>query len=369
MASTLGSRCFCLLSFLCALQARSDVDVAEPTCAADGTCAAVQPKLSARLHPMYMSLIKEYPFQPVMNDRGKYVNIILVRSPFRGRHHFDLFKKYEKEILFIGMCSFEDYPLPPRNPYSGKFPKDTYVGMFPGFLHMFREPEQIFPPHVKLLLMSQSDFALPHPLDKPAKKIYDFTFSGSDQDVANDCEGWSSFAKNWTFVKKALKVMCKEYKLTGVLVATKDKQNKSACSIPKSCKGKIIQTPFLPQNEYFEYLVQGKFAFLPQIHDASPRVTTQALIHDVPLLMNRNIRGGWKYVNEKTGEFFNDMSDFRTSLETILSRLDQYAPREWVTKNYGDEISGARLKQFIEEHFSQRVKLPKGTRLLFPTGA
>ena len=32
----------------------------------------------------------------------------------------------------------------------------------------------------------------------------------------------------------------------------------------------------------------------------------QALALDVPLLMNRNIIGGWKYVNEKTGEFFND---------------------------------------------------------------
>ena len=40
---------------------------------------------------------------------------------------------------------------------------DKYVGMFPGFLHMMH-PEEAkiqFPPHVKTLLMSQSDFNLP----------------------------------------------------------------------------------------------------------------------------------------------------------------------------------------------------------------
>ena len=55
-----------------------------------------------------------------------------------------------------------------------------------------------------------------------------------------------------------------------------------------------------------------------QVHDASPRVSTQALIHDVPLLMNRHISGGWKYMNDRTGEFFSDITDFREALEAIL---------------------------------------------------
>ena len=47
-------------------------------------------------------------------------------------------------------------------------------------------------------------------------------------------------------------------------------------------------------------------------------IATQALAHDVPLLMNKHISGGWKYINELTGEFFTDMSDFRQQLEKIL---------------------------------------------------
>merc|ERR1711972_256802 len=156
--------------------------------------------------------------------------------------------------------------------------------------------------------------------------------------------------------------MCEEFQLTGVLVATKNKAGTKAYTIPDSCKGKMIQTTYLAkQSDYFAYLKQSRFAFLPQIHDASPRVSTQALSHDVPLLMNRNIMGGWKYVNNQTGEFFHDMSDFRQSLERILHKADTpggYEPRKWVLEHYGNKHSGARLLKFVQEHFSDRVILP-----------
>jgi len=330
--------------------------------------------LPLRPHPKLMTLCREnYAFQPCRTLRNVVVNIILVRAPMHNRET-KLYEQYKDEILFIGISSFEDFPLPPANPFSGKFPADTYVGKFPGFLHMMH-PEQakeVFSPHVKLLLMSQSDFSLPWPTLQSPEKIYDFTLSGSDQDVERDCVGWSSFAKNWSFVKESLEVMCGEYNMTGVLVATKNKQGTKACTIPKSCKGKMLQTTFLPQHKYFDYLQRSHFAYLPQIHDASPRVSTQALALDVPVLMNENIAGGWKYVNDKTGEFFHDMSNFRESLERIRRNAKipgHYTPRKWVTKRYGDKQSGARLMNWIVENFSDRVRLPPGTKGLVPSGA
>ena len=123
--------------------------------------------------------------------------------------------------------------------------------------------------------MSQSDFSLPGPHQAEEKK-YDFVLSGSDQDVWRDCVGWSSFAKNWSFVKEALEMMCGEFKLKGVLVATRAKSGDKKCSIPKSCDGLITQTRYLDQNEFFKYQWQSKWAWLPQMHDASPRVSSQA---------------------------------------------------------------------------------------------
>ena len=118
---------------------------------------------------------------------------------------------------------------------------------------MMHHPEQHFPPHVKTILMSQSDFDLPNPkvatLDAPKK--YDFTYAatwplGPQPDSV--CDGWSGYCKNWSFVKEALHVLCGEKNLTGVLVATRDKNDPDiACEIPASCEGKITQTTFIDQ--------------------------------------------------------------------------------------------------------------------------
>ncbi|KAL7535528.1 hypothetical protein ACHAXR_006545, partial [Thalassiosira sp. AJA248-18] len=118
----------------------------------------------------------------------------------------------------------------------------------------------------------------------------------------------------------------------------------------------------------------ARWAFLPQISDASPRVSTQALAMNIPLLLNRNIMGGWKYLLEgETGEFFHDMSDFKDSLRKILDntrgRENPYKPLEFIKKNYGNVNSGRRLLEFVKEHWGDRVKLPNGTKALIPTGA
>ena len=250
----------------------------------------------AHLHPDYFRITERYAFQPIMtNENNVYVNVIGVRSPFRGKDDEALYRFYQDEILFLGISSFEAFPLPPPNPYSAKFDKDYYIDMFPGFLHMMHKPEEHFPPTTKTILMSQSDFNLDGPENyykqhnMKEEKIYDFVYSGGDQDVLNDCVGWASYNKNFSFVREALEVMCSdEFNVTGVLVANKDKKDTRACTIPKACEGKIVQTTFLAdQNKFFDYLSKARWAFLPQVCDASPRVSTQALSMNIPLLMNQ----------------------------------------------------------------------------------
>ena len=51
--------------------------------------------------------------------------------------------------------------------------------------------------------------------------------------------------------------MCSpKYNVTGVLVANKNKAGTKACTIPKSCEGKIVQTSFLDQSKFFGYLAK-----------------------------------------------------------------------------------------------------------------
>jgi len=175
--------------------------------------------------------------------------------------------------------------------------------------------------------------------------------------------------------------MCSdEFNVTGVLVANKDKKDTRACTIPKACEGKIVQTTFLAdQNKFFDYLSKARWAFLPQVCDASPRVSTQALSMNIPLLMNQNIMGGWKYMDEGVksglpiGEYFHDMSNFKDSLRRILDNTrgnnSPYKPLQFVKSNYGNERSGRRLYDFIKKNFGDRVHFPPGTTRLIPTGA
>ena len=341
------------------------------------------------VHPGYLDIFQKYNgFQQVRNQKGELVNIILVKKPMEQPIAWQLVEQYGKDILFMGISSFEAFPLSSPNPYSQTFSNNLYRNVFPAWLTMMRNPEEYFGVpnnnnnnnnNTRAILLSQSDFQLDGPLafgkryETIFPKKYDFVYSGTDQNVLQGCRGWASFAKNWTFMLEALEVMCSpEFNLTGVLIANKDKSGNVACWIPESCRDKVVQTTFLPnQTELYEYTVQSHFMMVPNVYDASPRVVSQSLALNVPVLMNRHIIGGWKYLNEETGEFFTDMSDFAVQLRKIVDKSRQrlYHPRDYMEANYGDAKSGKKWLDFVQKHFADRVKLPPGTEYLVPSGS
>lgn len=321
-------------------------------------------------HPAYEQLVKLPPFQPVHNENGENVNIIMVRSAFSDKAFEELYHRFKKDILFLGVMSYEAFPFPSPNPRSFQYPRDKYLGMFPGWLNMYRD--NLLPANVKVLNMSQSDFTLPD-IDYEEEvavgqhlKRFDFAYVMSDLNTTTgECDSWGAYAKNWSFVRDyALDILCGELDMTGVLMVTKDAKSGKSCDIPPACRGKVVQTPFLPQAQVFDYMRQSRFLFLPQVWDASPLVATQALTLNVPLVVNKNIVGGWKYVNNKTGMFFHDHSDLRDSVEHLMANLDQYEPRKHVLEKYGDKNAGVKLRKFVEENFGDRVKLPPGDLLI-----
>ena len=92
--------------------------------------ACVSNPKTAHLHPDYFKIIERYAFQPVMNQNSEYVNIIMVRAPFRGKDDEALYQFYKDDILFLGISSFESYPLNSCNPHSGgKHQPDYYVSI------------------------------------------------------------------------------------------------------------------------------------------------------------------------------------------------------------------------------------------------
>ena len=143
--------------------------------------------------------------------------------------------------------------------------------------------------------------------------------------------------------------------------------NGNSCEIPPPCRGKVLRVGYVNYYESLDYMRQSRFLFVPAVYDASPRVITEAMSLNVPVLMNENIVGGWKYICKETGVFFSGISSLKGSVVELMSNLNTYTPRSYIQQHYGRQISGKQLKGFVEKFFDHRVKLPKKSNLLIPT--
>lgn len=306
----------------------------------------------------------------VYDDKGNLVNIAFAVAPFNGNTDNENYNKYKDKILFLGMTSYLEFPNVVSNPqdlYSDKNNdtwKFNYTKKIKGWLHCFRNPSQIFPSDVKLSLISESDFG-DYKIIKPnknVKKKYDFIYICHKLDAdSKECkDDWVAYNKNWNLMKECLNILCSKYKYKGLLVG------RSGCDISEKCNNLIETTEKLEWDELLKKYNESKMLIVPNIHDASPRVVTEAMCMNLPVLMNKNILGGWKYINNKTGEFFNDISDFEVNMNKIVNNLNKYKPRKYFINNYGIINSGKKLLNFVRTNFGNRVNLRKDCKYLTP---
>ena len=225
--------------------------------------------------------------------------------------------------------------------------KYKYFDLVRGWCHCFRNPEQYFKDtQIPRILLSESDFAnylnlKPDPL---IEKKYDFIYIClKDNDTCDD--GWQSYNRNWELGKKCIDIMCNKYNLKGLLVG------RINCQLPSGCHQLMELTDKMVYSDFIKMYNQCRFIFLPNQTDASPRVLTEAMCFDLPALVNYDIVGGWKYINDQTGELFVNEHDFDGALSKFLNRLNgnQYKPREYFSNNYGIRNSGSQLLEFIKQ--------------------
>ena len=125
---------------------------------------------------------------------------------------------------------------------------------------------------------------------------------------------------------------------------------RSNCKLLNDYGNLCIMKDFMSQKELIKTYQQSKCLILPNTVDASPRILSEALSCDCRCLVNYNILGGWKYVNENTGEFFTNKNDFEQSMLKLFNNYDKYNPSEYFNNNYGKINSGIRLKLFLCEN-------------------
>lgn len=289
----------------------------------------------------------DFPFKNLRDENGNNLNIIALTAPFRDDDaHIKLIEYKKMGFPILGVTSYLNFPgkisNPYEDPYYGKH-NDDYIGMCIGWLTCFRDLKSRNLNNVPTIDIAESDFKNKEwYTPSPEKKEYDFIYSCTkDDDFCSD--GWQAYNRNWKLFKKLMPILFGKYKLKGLLVG------RINCNIPKEYSEYVTLTDFLPYWEFIDKMKKSKFIMIPNYSDASPRVVTEALALDLPVLMNKNIYGGWKYINNQTGEFFSDENDFESALIKILSY--KYNSRDWFFKNYGDYNTGIKLKKFIKGLF------------------
>lgn len=297
------------------------------------------------------------PFVNFYTNKGEMLNIAGITKPYSGDNHLKIFQDNAKDFIFIGVCSYLEFPNFVSNPYENfkdNFEKYKYKEVCRGWLHCFKDPENYFQPEVPRLLLSESDFTDCN-INKPIpnlKKEFDFIYICLKQNPKKDkCDDWATFNKNWTLAKKCLEILCGKLKLRGLLVGRKN------CPLSNKCNGLMTTTDMLTNKELREMYCKSRFIFLPNVKDASPRVLSEALCHNIPAVVNKNILGGWKYINNQTGVFFNDEKDIESAVLTVMNNLNNYSPRDYFIKNYGVVNSGKRLKEFLYHNYGNEINI------------
>lgn len=237
--------------------------------------------------------------------------------------------------------------------------------------HPFRR-EDTFPSSIKKYLFSESDFCdkLTTPYLNTSKRWegkYDFVyfFLNSDQGVKSKGLYMAPMIGR---VAKKMGLKClmigyqgsKSQKLRGTIHGKAYKKVKSELSKVENTK--FIYKKFRAE-EVCEIMKAAKFVLYPNIADASPRLLTEAIVRGVPIVVNKDIYGGWKYIDATNGRFFDGLAveDYVSNGSTIKNEeslekairevllIDRDKVSDTFYKNYGFKNSSVRLASIIND--------------------
>jgi len=102
------------------------------------------------------------------------------------------------------------------------------------------------------------------------------------------------------------------------------------------------------QRQMNDIMTSCRFGLFPNTVDNSPRIISESLIRNTPILVNENIHGGWHYVNKNTGILFNK-ENINKCIEFMMS--NKFHSKEYYDANYGFKKSSKKLALFLSQIF------------------
>lgn len=282
-----------------------------------------------------------------IRDRGgEDTGFAFLRGPLDAFDGQELFDTLRQDHHMVGLTSMGPYPA--YHEGYGKPPvvfapadgwRRPFVAACKGWAHCFREPDRYLPPDVPRALISEADFT---DGDRTWRLASEGGRPGKRWDIVYSCLGnrFNEMQKNWDLARRSLEQLAGLPGLRILLVGRTGTADFLDFPGVETCG-------YIPWAEFLQCVVRSRLAFFPNVLDASPRVMTEAMTLDVPVVVNERILGGWKYVTPQTGAFFGDESDVVPAITTVLA--GSYEPRAWFSEHYGPEHSGTRLAEFLHE--------------------
>ena len=306
----------------------------------------------------YLTTLKEhekerlFPYRYFHDASNNILPIVAVTGPFRGEREAKLFHEYKANgIQIFGITAYKSFPKPFKDgtadDSTANFDFD-YIGKIKNWLCCVEDPSDYgFTSYNNLLDMSESDFYDADTKEniKKTQKKYDFIYICLKDDDTCPIDGWNATNRNFDLAKKCFPIMIKEYGLSALVVGRVN------CGLEEIYGSKIKVVDFLPYDEFQKALYESRMLFIPNIADASPRVVAEALTKDIPVIMNKKIICGSKYITKETGALFTDEKDIRAALDDVLSNKGKLHPRDWWAKSpYGVKPSAMKLRTFLYDH-------------------
>ncbi len=279
--------------------------------------------MSALDHP-------EWPFTLILGVHQHHTGWAVLNGPIVTPSQHEAFAELRRcGFRLVGMSSYLHFPR-----RDDRDPLD-YEAVCEAWCHCFRRPDDFLSSALPRSLLSASDFTdyrrvAPETVAPGAAEPFDFVYDGG-------VESWKRERKNWRLAGECIPLLCRSLKLRCLVIGAPSDE------LPLS-QGITFTAP-LPWEQLLSHLARARFLFVPNHLDASPRLLTEALCLNIPVVVNRHILGGWKYVNRFTGTFFESKADVMDAVRRCLAQA--VAPRSWFRANYGPYVSGERLLRLL----------------------
>ena len=286
-----------------------------------------------------------FPFR-YFQDANQLLPLVAVTGFFRDEAAKLKYDEYiQNGICVFGITAYKSFPKKVLDGTEGEYESGfDYAGSIRNWLCCFSDPKEYgFTDKNNLIEMSESDF---YDTDEGSvDKKYDFIYVCLKDGDTCPLDAWNAVNRNYRVARECFPIMIREFGLKGLVVG------RVGCGLEAEYGDRIEVTDMLDYWDLQQRMRQSRFLFVPNIYDASPRVVSECLTKNVPVLMNRRILCGSKYVEYETGEFFNDQYDIRYALNSLLAKIDSISPQKWWKTHYGQAESEKKLCKFIQDAF------------------